>query len=134
MDHAALQYLLTKKDAKQRLIQWILLLQEFDMKIRDKKGTKNVMVDHLSRLTDVESDGIPINGYFPYDKPVSFVRAEALHYTHIIDFLKANDTTFRKTPEEVIVVAKSSMSWYAYYINYLVVYVLPLNLTCQQKK
>lgn len=38
-DHAALKYLLTKKDAKPRLIHWILLLQEFDIKIRDKKGS-----------------------------------------------------------------------------------------------
>jgi len=28
-DHAALKYLFSKKDAKSRLIQWILLLQEF---------------------------------------------------------------------------------------------------------
>ena len=36
-DHAALKYLLSKQDAKPRLIRWILLLQEFDIKIRDKK-------------------------------------------------------------------------------------------------
>jgi hypothetical protein len=49
-DHAALKYLLMKKDAKQRMIRWILLLQEFDPEIRDKMGVENSMADHLSHL------------------------------------------------------------------------------------
>jgi hypothetical protein len=39
-DHAALKYLLTKKDAKPRLTRWILHLQEFDLEIKDKKGVQ----------------------------------------------------------------------------------------------
>ncbi|XP_058222978.1 uncharacterized protein LOC131332701 [Rhododendron vialii] len=49
-DHSALKYLLTKQDAKARLIRWILLLQEFNLTIKDKKGVENVVADHLSRL------------------------------------------------------------------------------------
>ncbi|GJV60017.1 reverse transcriptase domain-containing protein [Tanacetum coccineum] len=55
-DHSALKYLLSKQDAKPRLLQWILLLQEFDVIIRDKKGAENLTADHLSRLENPHQD------------------------------------------------------------------------------
>jgi hypothetical protein len=65
-DHAALKYLLSKKDAKSRLIQWILFLQEFDIESWDKKCSKNVVADHLFRLiVDFNEDAVPIAERFP---------------------------------------------------------------------
>jgi hypothetical protein len=59
-DHAAIKYLLAKKEAKPRLIRWILLLQEFDVEIRDDKGVENVVVNHLSRMNRGQDDKEPI--------------------------------------------------------------------------
>nr|GEZ15028.1 reverse transcriptase domain-containing protein [Tanacetum cinerariifolium] len=49
-DHSAMKYMFNKQDAKPRLLRWVLLLQEFDITVRDKKGAENLAVDHLSRL------------------------------------------------------------------------------------
>nr|GEX27166.1 reverse transcriptase domain-containing protein [Tanacetum cinerariifolium] len=55
-DHPALKYLLNKQDAKPRLIRWVLILQEFDIIIRDKKWSENLAADHLSRLENPHKD------------------------------------------------------------------------------
>ncbi|XP_073064055.1 uncharacterized protein [Primulina eburnea] len=49
-DHAVIRYLFAKKDEKPRLIRWILLLQEFDFEVNDRKGCENQVADHFSRL------------------------------------------------------------------------------------
>ncbi|GJT14522.1 reverse transcriptase domain-containing protein [Tanacetum coccineum] len=69
-DHSALKYLLSKQDAKPRLLRWVLLLQEFDIIIRDKKGTENLAADHLSRLENPHKDVLEnkdINENFPLE-------------------------------------------------------------------
>ncbi|KAI5313291.1 hypothetical protein L3X38_042465 [Prunus dulcis] len=99
-DHAALRYLLTKKDSKPRLIRWILLLQEFDLEIRDKKGCENVVADHLSRIV-VEEQGeavLPLNETFP-DEQLYVAQVKEPWYADFVNYLACgvlrNDLTYQ---------------------------------------
>ncbi|GJU16397.1 reverse transcriptase domain-containing protein [Tanacetum coccineum] len=65
-NHSALRYLFKKQEAKPRLIRWILLLQEFVIDIKDRKGAGNVTADHLSRIENGEtSDDSEVDDDFP---------------------------------------------------------------------
>nr|GEY55483.1 reverse transcriptase domain-containing protein [Tanacetum cinerariifolium] len=69
-DHSALKYIFTKKDAKARLLRWVLLLQEFDFKVLDTKRVENLAADHLSRLENPYEnvlDPKEINEKFPLE-------------------------------------------------------------------
>ena len=84
-DHAALKFLLNKKETKPRLMRWVLLMQEFDLEIKDRRGVENVVADHLSRLPGEVS--IPILDEFP-DEHILKVMSSALPwFAHIVNYL-----------------------------------------------
>nr|GEV58820.1 reverse transcriptase domain-containing protein [Tanacetum cinerariifolium] len=102
-DHSALKYLLSKQDAKPMLIWWVLILQEFDIIICDKKGTENLVADHLSRLENPHKDVFEnkdINENFPLETleakqlPTNDARV-------VVKFLKSFFARF-ETPRAVI--------------------------------
>jgi hypothetical protein len=99
--HATLKYLLTKKDAKPCLIRWILLLQEFDMEIRDKKGVENSVADHLSRLHFEESAELPINNYMRVDTLLKVSTSDPW-YANIVNYNVASYTTPGADKEKII--------------------------------
>ena len=90
IDHLALKYLLTKQNSKARLIRWVLLLQEFNLQIRDKKGVENVVADHLLRLTIAHNThNPPIIDEFPEE---SLLLVENTPwYAHIANFLATKE-------------------------------------------
>ena len=103
-DHAALRYLMAKKDAKPRLIRWVLLLQEFDFEVKDRKGCENQVADHLSRLESEHTvqTNLDIDDAFP--------------------------------DEEILATMVENLPWYADYANYMVSEVIPEHLSFHQKK
>ena len=107
-DHAALRHLMTKKEAKPRLIRWILLLSEFDLEVKDKKGTENVVVDHLSRITPHES--------------MNSKKDVSLKYNIREEF-----------PDEQLFAVKAYHPWYANVVNFLVSSRFPTDFTKSQK-
>nr|GFA37711.1 reverse transcriptase domain-containing protein [Tanacetum cinerariifolium] len=96
-DHSALKYLFAKKDAKARLLRWILLLQEFDFKVIDTRGAENYAADHFSRLENLYEntfDPKEINKTFPleslnkvaYKDPSTLWFADLANY-HVRNFI-----------------------------------------------
>nr|GEU94827.1 reverse transcriptase domain-containing protein [Tanacetum cinerariifolium] len=91
-DHSALKYLFAKKDAKARLLRWVLLLQEFDFKVLDPKGAENLAADHLSRLEN--------------------------SYENVLDPKGINETLPLETLSMVTFRGDSSAPWFADFANY----------------
>nr|GEY31922.1 reverse transcriptase domain-containing protein [Tanacetum cinerariifolium] len=101
-DHSALKYLLNKQDAKPRLLRWdtkprllrwVLILQEFDITILDKKGSENLAADHLSRLENPHQDVLEnkdINENFPLEYLGSLTSHSTPWFADIVNFHAGN--------------------------------------------
>ena len=87
-NHAVIKYLMVKKEAKPRLIRWVLLLQECDLEIKDKKGSDNVIADHLSRLEKIaeKEKRIEIVENFP-DEQLFLLLVQTSWYVDIVNYL-----------------------------------------------
>ncbi|GKD33979.1 reverse transcriptase domain-containing protein, partial [Tanacetum coccineum] len=97
-DHSAIKYLFAKRDAKARLMRWILLHQEFDIEIRDKKGAENLAADHLSRLENPHQDKLEnkeINEAFPLET-LGSIALQDQSTPWFADFAKGNDIPTKK--------------------------------------
>nr|GEY83703.1 reverse transcriptase domain-containing protein [Tanacetum cinerariifolium] len=106
-DHSALKYLFAKKDAKARLLRWVLLLQEFDFAVIDTKGAENQADDHLSRLEH------------PYE--------------NVLDPKEINENFPLEMLSMVTSRGNSATLWFADFANYHVGNFLVMGMSTQQK-
>ncbi|XP_061357214.1 uncharacterized protein LOC133301576 [Gastrolobium bilobum] len=89
-DHSAIKQLFAKKDAKPRLIRWVLLLQEFDLEIKDRRGSDNKVADHLSRLKRASpQEGDHIKETFPDEQLLMIAEKQAPWFADIANYLAA---------------------------------------------
>nr|GEU48429.1 hypothetical protein [Tanacetum cinerariifolium] len=99
---------LNKQDAKPRLVRWVLLLQGFDIEIKDKRGAENLVADHLSRLENPE----------------------------LSTFTKEEITD--EFPDEHLMALKTKINneeqWYADYVSHLVGKFVPSNWTPEKEE
>ena len=99
-DHAVIWYLFVEKDAKPHLILWILLLQEFDLEIRDKRGSENMVVDHLSRLElGDKQDKASIQEMFP-DEQLMRVESTVLWLVDYVNYLACKVLPLEFSPQQ----------------------------------
>ncbi|GJS52269.1 reverse transcriptase domain-containing protein [Tanacetum coccineum] len=113
-DHSALKYLMNKQDAKPRLLRWVLLLQEFDITIRDKKGSENLVADHLSRLENPYKDVLEnkdINEHFPLET-LGVISSESTPCVCMGKKLLRSLKLAMKDPSGAIIVLISSLEKY----------------------
>ncbi|XP_070055412.1 uncharacterized protein [Nicotiana tomentosiformis] len=89
-DHTTLSYLTIKIDSKARLMRWVLLLQEIDIDIQDRKGSENQVADHLSHLEEEERphDGLEINDFFPDEQLLAISMKEVTWFVDLANFLE----------------------------------------------
>ncbi|GKE37964.1 reverse transcriptase domain-containing protein [Tanacetum coccineum] len=106
-DHSALKYLFAKKDAKARLLRWVLLLQEFNFNVIDTKGAENYVADHLSRLEN------------PYE--------------NVFDPKEINENFPLETLNMVTSRGDPSTPWFANYANYHAGNFIVKGMSTQQK-
>ena len=97
-DHSVLKYLMTKKEAKARLIRWILLLQELDLKIQNKRGIENVIADHLSRISNAPIIQASINEDFPNEHILAILKES--WYADIVSYLATGQLPAKWTKQD----------------------------------
>ena len=115
---------MSKKDVKPRLLRWILLLQEFNLETCVKKGTENVVADHLSRLEYLKPDHIPINDDFAYDRLIASVD----------NWISHKEALYEVALKIEYAHVMTSVTWHSDFVNFLAANILPQGLTYQQRK
>ncbi|GJV11076.1 reverse transcriptase domain-containing protein [Tanacetum coccineum] len=135
-DHSAIKYLMAKQDAKSRLLRWILLLQEFNIEIRDKKGAENVAADHLSRLENPHKNELEkqhITESFPLESLGRFESVKEINVNENV--VNENEKVVENVVlNNVNVLSDNTTPWFADLANYHAGNFVKKGMSSQQKR
>ncbi|GJR00832.1 putative nucleotidyltransferase, ribonuclease H [Tanacetum coccineum] len=88
-----------------KLLRWIILLQEFNLEIRDKKGSENVVANHLSKIIPPPFNPSDVIKESFLDESLFEVEAEATKindHSVVLKFVKKNIFTRHEIPKAII--------------------------------
>jgi len=116
IDHSFIQYLANKPITNGRVTQWLLLLQEFDITIKDFLGKENPVVDFLSRIPKV-NDPLVVDDQFS-NEHLFFVAVKTPWYVDVENYLAVGKLPKHLTTRErkLIVQHSAWFSWIGIYI------------------
>ncbi|GKD28588.1 reverse transcriptase domain-containing protein [Tanacetum coccineum] len=119
-DHSAIKYLMAKQDAKSRLLRWVLLLQEFNLEIMDKKGAENVAADHLSRLENPHKNKLEKKDITESFLLESLGKVEEIKEINVNDYVldESENVVENNVLNNVNVLNDNTTPWFADLANY----------------
>eukprot|EP00253_Pinus_taeda_P016168 PITA_16168 len=84
-DHFAIKYLANKPITNGRITRWLILLQEFDITIKDRLGKENLVADFLSRMPK-PIDAAAVEDQFP-NEHLFVVAVKTPWYANVDNYL-----------------------------------------------
>eukprot|EP00253_Pinus_taeda_P029953 PITA_29953 len=118
-DHSIIKYLANKPVRNCRITRWLILLQEFDITIKDRPGKENPVVDFLSRMPK-PVDAAAVEDQFP-DEHLFVVAVQTPLYVDVANYLAVGKLPKHLTPNErkQIVQRSTRFSWIRGYLFHI---------------
>eukprot|EP00253_Pinus_taeda_P005544 PITA_05544 len=115
-DHSNIKYLANKPITNGKITRWLILLQEFDITIKDRPGKENHVADFLSRMPK-PMDAAAVEDQFP-DENLFVVAVKTPWYADVANYLVVGKLPKHLTPNErnQIVQRSARFSWIGGYL------------------
>ena len=97
-NHSAIKYLANNPITNGGITRWLILLQEFDITIKDRPGKENLVADFLSKMPK-PIDAAAVEDQFP-DEHLFVVAIKTPWYADVANFLEIGELLKHLTPND----------------------------------